>query len=113
MKKLMIIIGLILVVVVGALSLPTKQIEYDYLRLHIRANSNEEVDQKVKYEIKDKIVQVLAPFLCNIESKEKAIKIVSDYSSLLKSECVNILKYKIKCVYKVHYWVSYERLIIM
>lgn len=92
MKKVVIIIGLILVVIVGALCLPTKQVDYDYLRLHIRANSNSEIDQKVKYEIKDKMVQFLTPHLCNVESKEKAIEIVNSYSNLLKSECFQVLK---------------------
>ena len=32
--------------------------EYDYLRLHIRANSNSCVDQNVKYKIKDDVVEV-------------------------------------------------------
>ncbi len=94
MKKFFIIFGLVLIVIVGALCLPKKEIEYDYLRLHIRANSNSEIDQSVKYEIKDAMVEFLTPLLCNVESKEKAIEIVNNYSSLLKSKCLNILKEK-------------------
>lgn len=94
MKKLIIIIGLIVVVFVGALCLPTKDVEYDYLRLHIRANSNSELDQNVKYEIKNEMIKFLTPYLCNIESKEKAIDVVNNYSNLLKSKCLNILREK-------------------
>lgn len=92
MKKLFIVFGLILIIVVGALLIPKKEINYDYLRLHIRANSNSEIDQKVKYEIKDVMVEFLTPYLCNVASKENAIKIVNEYSSLLKSKCLNVLK---------------------
>ncbi len=94
MKKLLIVFGLILIVIVGALCVPKKEINYDYLRLHIRANSNSEVDQNIKYEIKDAIVEFLTPHLCNVSSKEKAIKVVNNYKSLMKSRCLEILRQK-------------------
>ena len=94
MKKVFIILGLIVAVVVGALFIPQKEKECDYLRLHIRANSNAEVDQTVKYEIKDLMVEFLTPYLCNVESKEKAIKIINSYSNILKKKCLNHLKEK-------------------
>ena len=57
MKKMIFVLGLIVVVVVGALLIPKEKtkVNYDYLRIHIRANSNSEIDQKVKYKIKDVI----------------------------------------------------------
>ena len=94
MKKIIFIIGLIVVVIIGALCLPKKDVEYDYLRLHIRANSNSEIDQSVKYEIKNELVKFLTPHLCNIETKEKAIAVVKTYSNLLKSKCLNVLNEK-------------------
>lgn len=94
MKKVLFILILIVAIVVGALLIPEKQIEYDYLRLHIRANSNLEVDQLVKYEIKNELVDFLTPYLCNIESKEKAKKVVNQYLNLIKSKCLCVLKNK-------------------
>ena len=91
MKKFVFIFGLILAIVVGAMFIPAKEVEYDYLRLHIRANSNSKVDQNVKYEIKDKMVEFLTPHLCTVESKDKAIKIIESYSNVMKSLCVNLL----------------------
>ena len=92
MKKVLIILGLVVAVIVVALFIPQKEVEYDYLRLHIRANSNTEVDQNIKYEIKDLMVEFLTPYLCNVESKEKAIEIINSYSNLLKSKCLKHLK---------------------
>ena len=94
MKKVLIILGVVIAVAIGALFIPQKETEYDYLRLHIRANSNTEVDQQVKYEIKDLMVEFLTPYLCNVNSKEKAIEIVNSYSNILKSKCLNLLKEK-------------------
>ena len=92
MKKVLIILSLIIAVVFGALLLPEKEMNYDYLRLHIRANSNLEVDQQIKYEIKNEMVEFLTPYLCNVESKQKAIEIINKYSSLIKSKCLNVLQ---------------------
>jgi len=41
----------------------------DYLRLHIRANSNSVEDQNVKYEVKNKVVDILTPLVINAKSK--------------------------------------------
>jgi len=48
----------------------------EYLRIHIRANSNTYIDQSVKYEIKDKIVEYLIPYVCECDTKEKAIEML-------------------------------------
>lgn len=49
----------------------------EYLRIHIRANSNAECDQKVKYEVKDAIVAYMSEYLEGVESKAQAMEIVS------------------------------------
>lgn len=91
MKKLLFACALILAIVVGALMLPQKEVNYDYLRLHIRANSNSEIDQNIKYKIKDKMVEILTPFLCNVESKEKAINVIEQQKQNITNQCLEIL----------------------
>lgn len=44
----------------------------EYLRIHIRANSNDEIDQRVKYLVKEKLVYYLTPVLSECKTKEKA-----------------------------------------
>ena len=36
----------------------------------------------------------LTPYLCNVENKEKAIEVINNYSSLMKSKCLNVLQEK-------------------
>ncbi|MBO7215130.1 MAG: stage II sporulation protein R [Clostridia bacterium] len=49
----------------------------EYLRIHIRANSNSELDQSVKYRVKSAIVDYLTPFIAECETKEQAIKMLT------------------------------------
>ena len=91
MKKILLIFVLFLSLIIGALMIPEKDINYDYLRLHIRANSNSEIDQAVKYEIKDVMVEFLTPKFCNVKSKDEAIKIVENNKNIMKSKCLDML----------------------
>ncbi len=47
--------------------------ENDYLRIHIRADSNDERAQAVKYAVRDKIVEYLTPLVANFANKEQAV----------------------------------------
>ncbi len=93
MKKFICILSVFILIVVGALFLP-KQEDYDYLRLHIRANSNSAIDQNVKYEIKDELVNYLTPYFCDVESKTQAINIVEKLKYNMENICQNILREK-------------------
>ena len=44
----------------------------EVLRIHIRANSNNQQDQQVKYKVKDVVVEFLTPKLVDCTTKEKA-----------------------------------------
>lgn len=52
------------------------QVETEYLRIHIRANSNSAEDQRVKYLVKDAVVEALIPLLSEAETKAEAKDIV-------------------------------------
>jgi len=93
MKKILILFVAFVLLVGMGLILPSKKNEYDYLRLHIRANSNDSVDQSVKYEIKSELVNFLTPYLCQARSKNKAIDTINQLKKILESKCDNILKH--------------------
>lgn len=46
----------------------------EYLRIHIRADSNEQEAQTVKYKVKDAVVAYLTPYIAECDTKEKAEK---------------------------------------
>lgn len=90
-KKIVIIILLIVGIVCMGLVLPESE-EYDYLRIHIRANSNTVADQNVKYKVKDALVEYLTPYLCNVPSKTEAIDIIENLTPTLEQVCQNVLR---------------------
>ena len=49
--------------------------ETEYLRLHIRADGNDEKDQNVKYKVKDAVVKYLTPVIAQIKDKKSCEKI--------------------------------------
>ncbi len=46
----------------------------DYLRVHIRADSNEEEAQAVKYEVRDRVVEYLTPLVAGYQTKAEALR---------------------------------------
>ena len=63
----------------------------DFLRIHIRANSNSEEDQAIKYAIKNNIVDALTPLIAESESKDDAINIISNNLNLIETVANNFL----------------------
>ena len=52
----------------------TQGIESEYLRIHIRADSNENGAQAVKYLVRDRIVEYLTPLVASYETKAEAMQ---------------------------------------
>lgn len=92
MKKIMFVICSIVALFALALFLPSESgEEYDYLRLHIRANSNLSIDQNVKYEIKNQLVDFLTPYFSTAESKDEAVALVNALAPNIENICDNVL----------------------
>lgn len=93
MKKLII---LFLIITFGGLItwgfLNNEQVTAEYLRIHIRANSNLEIDQNVKYSVKDAVVSVMIPFLSECRTKEEAEQAISNNFGLIETTANNILR---------------------
>ena len=54
-----------------------------YLRIHVRANSNTQADQDIKYEVKDLIVGYLEPKLKTVQTVDGAIQLLNNEKSAL------------------------------
>lgn len=61
---------IIILAVVGFTSVNLPNTEY--LRIHIRANSNAQLDQQVKYKVKEDLVEYLTPILADCKTKQRA-----------------------------------------
>ena len=67
------------------------QTNADFLRIHIRADSNDTAHQQVKYLVKNAVVDYLAPYLTNATTKQKAMQIVTQQLANLKNVCDKVL----------------------
>ncbi len=94
MKKTIITLCLILIlgglIAFGLLNNSVGQ-NSEYLRIHIRANSNSEIDQAVKYQVKDAVVEALIPILSSCQTKQEAEQTLQKNFSLIESVANNVL----------------------
>ena len=90
MKKL-IVLAVVLVIAISTFCLLNHK-ENDYLRIHIRANSNSEYDQQIKYQVKDAVVEALKPIANNIKNKEQMIEVLNENVHLLTAVVDNKLR---------------------
>lgn len=81
MKKLFAIVAVLVVLSVLCLCVGcgVEHTNADFLRIHIRADSNAASDQQVKYAVRDAVVEYLTPYLCNVTSKRQALEVVKSH----------------------------------
>ncbi len=96
MKKVFILIAalaaLFIAINVFAGNEEEKEVNADYLRIHIRANSNSDADQSVKYEVKAAVVEALTPLVSGARSKEQAEEIISENLWLIDETSERMLR---------------------
>ncbi len=79
MKKICIFFLLSIIISVTALgftgvfSVENKAYTEEYLRIHIRAHSNADEAQEVKYAVRDRVVDYLTPIVATCETKDEAV----------------------------------------
>ncbi|MDE6868531.1 MAG: stage II sporulation protein R [Clostridia bacterium] len=97
MKK--ILAGLFIIVLVAAtvvfvtkLGGQTATAETDYLRIHVRANSNDQIDQSVKYLVKDEVVKFITPYAAQCTDKAAAIEVIGGILGGIEEVCDEVLR---------------------
>jgi stage II sporulation protein R len=92
MKKLSVIFVLLfsLIIMFGC----TANVKEQYLRIHIRANSNLNVDQNIKYEIKDNVVCMLTPIIASCNNFNDVKQKLNNNLNFIKSNVDLILQQK-------------------
>ena len=97
MKKFCIIFFTLFIITVTALPIvgcapkPTTA-QTEYLRMHIRADSNEQDAQAVKYLVRDRVVEYLTPFVATYATQAQAIAGIEEQLSQIESTANAVLK---------------------
>lgn len=78
MKKIAVVLTLVLFVVIGC-ACGSSSTNTDYLRIHIRADSNDVEDQQVKYIVKAAVVDYLTPYVAQATTKQAALSVVKQH----------------------------------
>ena len=86
------VLFIIIATVVCATVFSGGQTQTDYLRIHVRADSNLERDQSVKYKVKDEVVNFLTPLAAQCTDKERAIEVISSALGDIERVCDGVLK---------------------
>lgn len=94
MKKIVSIIIILVCCVLVGFGIFSQQNKQEYIRIHVRANSNLSVDQNVKYEIKDKIVSYLIPQVANCNTREDFVVMINNNLNNLEQIANDVLQEK-------------------
>lgn len=84
--------AILLTVIIACAPLFSAKEESEYLRIHIRANSNSASDQRVKYMVKDAVVEALIPLLAEAETKSDAQQIICQNFDYINAVADGVLK---------------------
>ena len=95
MKKLLVLVLIftaIAATVILAAGAQNAQAENDYLRIHVRANSNEQIDQSVKYTVKDEVVKFITPYAARCTDNQTAMEVIGGILPEIEKVCDRVLK---------------------
>ncbi len=96
MKKFCITILLLFIIIVTAGCIPMREgftaDNTEFLRIHVRANSNSDEDQSIKYCIKEIIVEYLTPYIAQCHSKDEAVLVIEQKKKTLEYIIDELLK---------------------
>ena len=83
------LLSIVLIFLFCPLNKPDEEIEY--LRIHIRANSNTVEDQNIKYKVKDAIVDGLIPLLSEVKTFDEATRLIKENFDYIENIADNVL----------------------
>ncbi len=75
-----------------ASSVQTESAESEYLRIHIRADSNENAAQAVKYRVRDRVVEYLTPLVAECADKQSAMQGIARKTDEIAGVAVRVLR---------------------
>ncbi len=63
----------------------------DYIRIHIRANSNEGYDQAVKLDVRDAVIKYIAPLAAAAKNKKEMMALLNENIEGIQAKADNVL----------------------
>lgn len=81
MRKLSVVLISFFALLLGGCNFSSNE---SYLRIHIRANSNSQSDQSIKYEIKNVCVEYLSEYVPDCKSKDDVVDMLNNQTHSLK-----------------------------
>ena len=92
MKKLCIIVAILTIIIVAfAVGQREEVTNTEYLRIHIRANSNSDFDQDIKETVRADVINYLTPYISNSIDKQDAIKTLNKHLEEVQTVVDNVL----------------------
>jgi stage II sporulation protein R len=94
MKKICISLLIVAIIILSGIGLSIKKdvTHTEYLRIHVRAQSNDATDQAVKYKVKDAVIEYLTPFIAECDTKEKAQSLLTSRLTAIEAVADRVLK---------------------
>ena len=94
MRKCCISFLFVAIIILSAVAvlLPQSQTHLEYLRIHIRANSNADIDQAVKYSVKGAVVEYLTPYIAECKTKNQAQEMLNGVLNKVEDLADKVLK---------------------
>ena len=92
MKKIVSVVVILSAIIILCFGFFTKAEKSDYIRIHVIANSNLQIDQNVKYEIKDKIISYLLPYISLCQTREDFILVINNSIDGIENVANKVLK---------------------
>ena len=108
-KTILIIISIfIFYYIIGVQANKTLTIPDEAIRFRVIANSNDDYDQKVKYEVRDEVQDYMSTILQNIDSIDMSRSVISSNLSIIDEKISNVLsKENYMLPYKVNFGLNY------
>lgn len=92
MKKIGISFFAVLIILLSAILFAGTGGQTEYVRIHVRANSDSECDQSIKMKVRDLIVDYLTPELEGVSTKDEAKKVIENKKTAIKRLIDGLLK---------------------
>jgi len=94
MKKILAVLA-VLAAIIATIAIvgnqKSEEVQTDYLRIHVRANSNSQTDQSIKYIVKDEVVKFITPYAAQCTDKQTAMEIIEGILTQIERVCDRVL----------------------